>query len=132
MIPFMAAFRFRNVPLPVVLAILLAGLIYSLLIVFRYFRYRQTVIGHIAELTEDRRSRRNLITAEYTVDGSTYYVRSAYSHTIPYYKTGLEIPVRVSEKNPAHAMLPHDLRTAVLSSLITGAAFAFVLAAAVI
>ncbi len=132
MIPYMAAyFRFRNVPLPVILAILLAGLIGSLLPVFRYFRYRQTVIGRIAELTEDRRSRRNLITAEYTVDGSTYYVRSAYSHNIPYYKTGIEIPVRVSEKNPAHAMLPHDLRTAVISSLITGTAFAIALAVAV-
>ena len=70
---------------------------------------------------------RNLITAAYSIDGSTYYVRSFYSHSIPYYKTGIEIPVRVSEKNPAHAMLPHDLRTAVLASVITGAAFVFVL-----
>jgi hypothetical protein len=117
-----------DLPRPISLAILLGFTIYNLLPVFRYFRYRLTVTGTIAELTEDRENRhRNLITAAYSIDGSTYYVRSFYSHSIPYYKTGIEIPVRVSEKNPAHAMLPHDLRTAVLASVITGAAFVFVL-----
>lgn len=125
--------RYRNIPLPVTLALLLGCLIYNLLPVFRYFRYRQTVTGTIAELTEDRENRRrNLITAAYSIDGSTYYVRSFYSHSIPYYKTGIEIPVRVSEKNPAHAMLPHDLRIAVTASVVTGLAFLFVLVVAVL
>ena len=115
-------------PLPISLAVLLGCLIYDLLPIFRYFRYRQTVTGKIAALDEHRDNRhKNFITAEYTVDGCTYYVRSAFGHNIPYYKTGIEIPVRVSDENPAHAMLPHDLRTAVLASVITGAAFVFVL-----
>lgn len=121
-----------DLPLPITLAILLGFLICNLLPVFRYFLYRHAMTGIIAELSEDRDNRhRNLITAEYTIDGTTYYVRSMYSHNIPYYKTGIEIDVRVSEKNPAHAMLPHDLRTAVISSVITGLAFVFVLASAV-
>ncbi len=125
--------RYRNIPTPVTLALLFGCLIYTLLPIFRYFRYRRTVTGRIAELAEDNGNRhKNRITAEYTVDGSTYYVRSTFGHNIPYYKTGIEISVRVSEKNPAHAMLPHDLRTAVISSLLTGAAFAFVLVVAVI
>jgi len=125
--------RSRNLPLPVTLALLLGCLIYNILPVFRYFRYRRTVTGTIAELKEDRENRRrNLITAAYSIDGSTYYVRSFYSHSIPYYKTGIEIPVRVSEKNPAHAMLPRDLRTAVILSIVTGLAFLFVLAVSIL
>lgn len=123
-----------DIPLPITLAVLLGFLIYDLLPIFRYFRYRQTVTGKIAALDEhwDNNLRhKNLITAEYTIDGTIYYVRSSFGHNIPYYKTGIEIPVRVSEKNPAHAMLPHDLRTAVIASVITGAAFLFCVVVAV-
>ncbi len=134
MIPALLRIRHRSnldIPLPITLAILLGFLIYDLLPIFRYFRYRQTVIGKIAALDEHWDNRyKNRITAEYTIDGTTYYVRSIFGHNIPYYKTGIEIPVRVSEKNPAHAMLPHDLRTAVLASLVTGAAFVFGLGSA--
>ena len=136
MIPVLLRIRHRSnldIPLPLGLAVLLGWLIYNLLPVFRYFLYRHAMTGTIAELSEDRDNRhRNFITAEYTIDGTAYYVRSTYSHNIPYYKTGIEIPVRVSEKNPAHAMLPYDLRTAVIVSVVTGAAFVFCLAAAIL
>lgn len=126
--------RTSSLPFPIGLALLLVCFISGVLPILRYFLYRETVMGRVAELeihvSRNRRSDR--IVAEYTVDGSTYYARSAGRYAIPPYNVGDEIPLRVSKKNPAHAMMPCDLRDSVKMTVLTVVLFLLMLTAAIL
>ena len=124
----------RHLPYPLALALLLVCLIPSLFPILRYFLYRETVIGRVTELeihvSGNKRSDR--IVAEYTVNGSTYYVRSANRYAIPPYNVGYQIPLRVSRRNPAHAMMPCDLRESAKMAVLSGVLLVLMLTAAIL
>lgn len=126
--------RVSSLPFPVILVLLLVCLIPSMIPVVRYFLYRETVIGRVTELeihvSGNKRSDR--IVAEYTVDGKTYSVRSANRYAMPPYNVGYTIPLRVSRRNPAHAMMPCDLRESVKMTVLSGILFVLMLTAAIL
>ena len=123
-----------SLPFPIGLLLLLICFVPGVLPVVRYFLYRETVTGRVTELEIYVRGnkRSDRIVAEYTVDGSTYYVRSANRYAIPPYNVGDEIPLRVSRRNPAHAMMPCDLNESVKMTVLTGALFLLMLTAAIL
>ena len=95
----------------------------NILLILRYHRYRNNVIGRVTAL--ERREVRGelcaeIIVAEYTVDGHTYTIRSAFSYGYSYYRIGDEIPLRVSERDSERAMIPYDLKNARKGVLLCG------------
>lgn len=124
----------RHLPYPLALALLLVCLIPSLLPILRYFLYRETVIGRVTELEihVSGNKRSDYIVAEYTVDGSTYYVRSTNRYAVPPYNVGYQIPLRVSRRNPAYAMMPCDLRESVKMAVLSGVLLVLMLTAAIL
>ena len=111
-----------SLPFPIGMLLLLICFVPSVLPVVRYFLYRETVTGRVTELEIYVRGnkRSDRIVAEYTVDGSTYYIRSANRYAIPPYNVGDEIPLRVSERDSERAMIPYDLKNARKGVLICG------------
>ena len=95
----------------------------SFLPILRYHRYRRNVTGRVTALElREGRGRRcvETIVAEYTVDGRTCTIRSAFSYGYSYYRVGDEIPLRVSERDNERAMMPYDLKDARKGVLICG------------
>lgn len=111
------------VVIPLLAIFFLVLTIKAFLIILRYHRYRRNVSGRVTTL--ERREVRGglcaeIIVAEYTVDGHTYTIRSAFSYGYSYYRTGDEIPLRVSERDNERAMMPYDLKDARKGVLICG------------
>jgi hypothetical protein len=111
------------VVIPLLAIFFLVLTIKAFLIILRYHRYRRNVSGRVTTL--ERREVRGglcaeIIVAEYTVDGHTYTIRSAFSYGYSYYRTGDGIPLRVSERDNERAMMPYDLKDARKGVLICG------------
>lgn len=111
------------VVIPLLAIFFLVLTIKAFLVILRYHRYRRNVSGRVTTL--ERREVRGglcaeIIVAEYTVDGHTYTIRSAFSYGYSYYRTGDEIPLRVSERDNERAMMPYDLKDARKGVLICG------------
>ena len=109
--------------IPLLAIFFLVLTIKAFLVILRYYRYRRNVSGRVTIL-ERREVRGGLcaetIVAEYTVDGHTYTIRSAFSYGYSYYRTGDEIPLRINERDSERAMMPYDLKNARKGVLICG------------
>ncbi len=113
-----------SIPLSLVAIAALALLIEGGFSFLRYFLYRRDLTGKVVDVEphETAKWKRDRLIVEYTCNDQTYRIRSFFPYALPAHKIGVDIPVRVSEKNSGRAMLPCDLKQA-KNELIAGGVF---------